>query len=211
MEIMDYLQKLREIKDVAFATVDQNGGPRVRIIDVMLVEQGALYFVTARGKAFYQELLASGQVAICALTQDFKSIRLQGRAERLPDQRYWLDRIFAENPVMQTVYPGESRYILETFCIREGELEAFDLGCAPVVRESARLGGGTPCEQGFAIGVECIGCGACARQCPQQCIETGTPYHIRQRNCLHCGLCAEICAVKAIKPIGKEALCCNRS
>ena len=29
---------------------------------------------------------------------------------------------------MKGVYPGESRYILEPFCIEEGEAEFFDLG-----------------------------------------------------------------------------------
>ena len=32
------LQILREIKDVAFATVDDKGMPQIRIIDIMLVE-----------------------------------------------------------------------------------------------------------------------------------------------------------------------------
>ena len=43
------LEMLREIKDAAFATVDQNGRPQVRIIDVMLAEDRALYFCTSRG------------------------------------------------------------------------------------------------------------------------------------------------------------------
>ena len=37
MELKDCLQILRDIKDVAFATVDDRGMPQVRIIDVMLV------------------------------------------------------------------------------------------------------------------------------------------------------------------------------
>ena len=45
---------------------------------------------------------------------------------------------------------------------------------------------------------DCISCGLCARNCPQQCIEEGTPYMIRQEHCLHCGLCAENCPVQAI-------------
>lgn len=36
MELKDCLQILRDIKDVAFATVDDRGMPQVRIIDVML-------------------------------------------------------------------------------------------------------------------------------------------------------------------------------
>lgn len=47
------LQELRKIKDVAFATVDSEGRPQVRIIDVMLADEETIYFCTARGKAFY--------------------------------------------------------------------------------------------------------------------------------------------------------------
>ena len=43
------LRILREIKDVAFATVDESGKPQIRIIDIMLVDSEKLYFCTARG------------------------------------------------------------------------------------------------------------------------------------------------------------------
>ena len=43
------LQELRKIKDVAFATVDSEGRPQVRIIDVMLADEETIYFCTARG------------------------------------------------------------------------------------------------------------------------------------------------------------------
>ena len=36
METNNYLQILRDVKDVAFATVDANGMPQVRIIDIIL-------------------------------------------------------------------------------------------------------------------------------------------------------------------------------
>ena len=49
------LKFLREIKSVAFATVNR-GEPAVRIADVMLFEEDGLYFLTARGKPYYREL-----------------------------------------------------------------------------------------------------------------------------------------------------------
>ena len=67
MNAQDCLQILRQIKDVVFATVDETGLPQVRIIDVMLVEQGRLYFCTARGKDFFRQLEANGQVAVCGM------------------------------------------------------------------------------------------------------------------------------------------------
>lgn len=202
MTIAQCLQMLREIKDVSFASVDAQGNPQVRIIDVMLIEEETLYFCTARGKDFYRQLLDHPQIALTALTKAYQMIRLSGKAQRLSDQKYWIDRIFANNPAMNDVYPGQSRYILEAFCIAEGELAFFDLGKTPIERETLAWGNASLSLKGYHISDACIGCGKCQTLCPQRCIQTGAPYLIDQRHCLHCGLCAETCPMQAIKKRG---------
>ena len=191
-----WLQELRRLKDVAVATVDGEGRPQVRIIDVMLVEDGKIYLVTARGKDFHRELTASGRAAIVALNEAYQSFRVSGSIERLTDQKYWVDRVFAANPVLGSVYPGDSRYILEAFSLTVEEGEVFDLGTAPITRQAIGR------EKGFVITDSCLGCGLCAANCPQQCIISGAPYHIEQAHCLHCGLCAENCPAEAIRRKG---------
>ena len=198
MNIEKCLEMLREIKGCAFATVDETGSPQVRVIDVMLVEDGALYFCTARGKDFYRQLISDGRVAITGLNRDWQTVRLTGTAHPMHDQREWIDRIFEANPSMNSIYPGESRYILEPFCICEGKLEFFDLGTEPIYRESFALGAGRVTPKGFEITGACIGCGLCAECCPQQCINPGSPFVIAQEHCLHCGLSAENCPAEAI-------------
>ena len=198
MNAQDCLQILRDVKDVAFATVDENGRPQVRIIDVMLVEDGKLYFCTARGKDFFHQLEANGQAAVTGMNSRFQMVRLSGQARRLKAQKTWIDRIFAENPSMNSVYPGESRYILEPFCLDNGRIEFFDLGTEPINRAYFSLGKDAVGEKGFRITDACIGCGRCKRHCPRQCIEKGSPYVICQTHCLHCGLCAEVCPVQAV-------------
>lgn len=204
MEAKECLRALRQIRDVAFATVDRAGRPRNRIIDVMLVEGERLYFVTARGKDFYRELLASGEVSIAAMTPGFQGIRLQGRAERVSEQKYWVDRVFAENPSMNEVYPGDSRYVLEAFVIAAGEIETLDLGKSPVVHARAAFGGAALSGAGYEIGAACVGCGICAAACPQGCIAPGAPYRIDEAHCLRCGLCAERCPAQAVRRREKE-------
>lgn len=203
MNAQDCLQILRQIKDVAFATVDENGLPQVRIIDVMLVEQGRLYFCTARGKDFFRQLETNGQAAVTGMNEKYQMVRLTGRAHRLTGQKQWIDRIFEQNLSMNAVYPGDSRYVLEPFCIDNGQIEFFDLGMEPIHRASFSLADEPVQQKGFMITDACIGCSRCSRQCPQQCIAQGAPCRIRQANCLHCGLCAEVCPARAIKRRGE--------
>lgn len=196
MSVSKYFNMLRAVKDASFATVAADGSPRVRIIDVMLVEEEKLYFLTARGKDFYRELMAVGQVAVTALNQDWETVRVWGRVK--PVGQDLLGRIFEENPSMNDVYPGDSRKILEVFCLYEGEGEYFCLAQSPIVRYPFSFGQSTHTKKGFCITDNCISCGTCVRVCPQHAIDEGAPYAIRQENCLHCGLCYERCPVQAI-------------
>lgn len=84
MTARECLQILREIKDVAFATADENGMPHNRIIDVMLVEDERLYFCTARGKDFYRQLMGTGYTEITGMNREYQMVRLAGRVQRLP-------------------------------------------------------------------------------------------------------------------------------
>lgn len=202
MNIEECLKEFRKIKDVAMATVDRYGNPQVRIIDIMAVEDNCLYFLTARGKNFYQELVTNNKVAITAINEDFVAIRLNGVVEKVSNQKYWLTKIFNNNCSMNDVYPEDSRNILEVFCIRRGELEVFDLSKMPINRYSYDLEGYTICNWGYQISEGCIKCGHCKHRCPQQCIQVDKVYIIEQSHCLHCGLCYEICPVGAIKKVG---------
>lgn len=198
MNISKCLKILRDIKDVAFATVDKNGFPQVRIIDVMIVEDDKLYFCTARGKDFYKQIVSTGRVAITGMNREYQTVRLMGRVKKLGEQKKWIDRIFEENPSMNSVYPGERRRILEAFCVEEEEVEFFDLGKEPIYRESFGMNGNEIKKKGYMITNSCIQCGKCKVSCPQQCIKEGEPFEIEQEHCLHCGLCYEECPVAAI-------------
>ena len=52
----------------------------------------------------------------------------------------------------------------------------------------------------YIITDECLSCGACASQCPVECITEGDgKYEINADECLDCGSCAGTCPVDAIK------------
>lgn len=196
-----YLSILRDIRDVSFATVNEEGKPTVRVIDVMLVDGDVLYFVAARGKAFYRDVVRTRYVAIVGFSRDYKMIRLAGDVEKPKNQQELIDQAFEENPSMNELYPGESRYILDVFSLSQGHGEYFDLSVLPIFRQSFRLGDGTVPPQGFTITERCTGCKRCLEACPQHCISPGSPYRIHTENCLHCGLCLERCPAAAVEAV----------
>ena len=196
MDIQHYFDLLREIRDTSMATVARDGTPRIRIIDTMFTKDHKLYFLTARGKDFYRELMRTGQVAVTGLNERWETVRLQGKVRNIGHE--YLDEIFEKNPSMNSVYPGDSREILEVFCLYEGQGEYFCLADHPIVRKSFCFGNVRLQQKGFIIGSDCIGCGTCVSVCPQGAVVEGSPFQIRQENCLHCGRCFENCPVQAI-------------
>ena len=51
---MDYLKLLvDEIHSTTVATIGSDGHPQTRIIDMMYYDEEGVYFLTAKGKAFY--------------------------------------------------------------------------------------------------------------------------------------------------------------
>lgn len=51
---MDYIETLvEEIHSTIVATIGADGHPQTRIIDMMYYDEKGIYFLTAKGKAFY--------------------------------------------------------------------------------------------------------------------------------------------------------------
>ena len=203
MDAQTCLKKLEYVGVLAFATVDASGAPQIRSISAIHYEPDGMVFFTAKGKDFCRELLADGRVQVLGYTKYKEMIRLSGRALPEPEerQRGWIDTIFAEQPYLSNVYPGDTRYTAGiVFAIRDASVEYFDLGVSPIFRETYALGGGHAEPRGYVIEAEwCVGCGKCLKNCPQRCIRPGVSYEIEQTHCLHCGNCAAVCPVGAVK------------
>lgn len=118
---LHFLQK--EIHSAAFATIGSDGHPQVRIIDIMLCDDCSFYFLTAKGKAFYQQLLEQAYVAVAG-TKEGRAISLWGKVREANPGL--LRDIFAFNPYMQDIYPGDTRKALVVFQMYEAQGEFFD-------------------------------------------------------------------------------------
>ncbi|WP_298364343.1 4Fe-4S binding protein [uncultured Lutibacter sp.] len=203
MDVKAFLDVLvEEIHSVVIATTDENGLPCTRVIDMMMHDDDAVYFLTAKGKAFYKQLMEKPYVSLSGLTtgngtMDKKSISISGAIRNIGSEK--LEEIFEKNPYMATIYPSdESRTALEVFCLYKGQGAYFDLSTKPITRGSFSLGGKTIQNYGYFITEDCTGCGLCVEKCPQNCISVGEPYKINQDNCLHCGNCFSVCPEKAV-------------
>lgn len=205
MDAKTCLQKLQYVGVLAFATADEYGNPQIRNISAIHYEAESMYFFTAKGKEFCKELLNDGRVQVLGYTKYKEMIRLSARAIPVQEseQKKWIDTIFEEQPYLSNVYPNNTRELAGiVFQIKDAEIEYFNLGVNPIFRESYTIGGGHITLKGYQITEACVGCGQCLKNCPQRCIETGTPYIIQQEHCLHCGNCYGVCPAGAVEKRG---------
>lgn len=185
------------------ATVDSEGLPVTCAIDMMDADESGLYFLTAKGKNFYNRLKQKGFIALTAMqgedTMSSVAVSVRGKVKELGSEK--IPYLFEKNPYMKEIYPAESsRQALTVFKIYEGEGEWFDLSKKPIERENFAFGKQNSLQGGYKINAQCIGCGSCLEVCPQQCIDLSKiPAVINSQHCLHCGNCFNACPVQAVE------------
>lgn len=105
---------VEDLHSTTVATIGTDGHPQTRAIDMMLWDENGIYFLTAKGKAFYDQLMQQKYVAISAV-KDKKSISLRGKIKNIGKEK--LDEIFECNPYMKKIYPNDTRNALDVFCL----------------------------------------------------------------------------------------------
>lgn len=170
-EYLDYL--VREIHTTVVATLDDAGLPVTAAIDMMDADEGGVYFLTARGKGFYDRLRKRGFLALTGLKGDYTmhcaALSIRGKVRELGVDL--LPRLFEKNPYMNEIYPdAASRSALTVFVIYEGSGEWFDLSKKPIERASFTFGGADEVQEGYFVTDSCIGCKLCYTKCPQSAL-----------------------------------------
>ena len=106
MQTKEYLEYIVDhIHSTVFATVDSQGRPVTCAIDIMDYDESGLYFLTAKGKNFYDRLKANENVAFTAMkgqdTLSCVAVSVQGKAKEIGADM--LPDLFRKNPYMETV------------------------------------------------------------------------------------------------------------
>ena len=170
MNTKEYLEYVvKEIHTVIVATVDDDGLPVTSAIDMMDADEGGLYFLTAKGKGFYDRLKKREFLAMTATkgddTMNSVAISIRGKVRELGFEK--IPELFEKNQYMYQIYPTEeSMKALTVFQIYEGNGEWFDLSKRPIERDSFSFGAAEKKEEGYFITEDCIGCGSCLNACP---------------------------------------------
>lgn len=110
MEVKEILSILQDdIKVAIIASVDQDGKPHARPINIGVATEKGIFFMTSPKTNFYQQLAHNQNVAITALKQDdylIQVIRIEGRVREIGREK--LTEVLQDNPFVKHVYPNES-------------------------------------------------------------------------------------------------------
>ena len=212
MKTYDFFKFVQEeIHSTVVATVDDEGLPVTCAIDIMDYDENSLYFLTAKGKNFYNRLKSRKYMALTGMkgedTMSCVSISIRGKVRELGTEL--LQRLLEKNPYMNDIYPDkESQRVLTVFQLYEGSGEWFDLSKKPIERMSFTFGDAKVIKGGYYINNKCKGCNLCHSICPQKCIDINAiPAVIKQKNCLKCGNCYEICPSNAVEKRVESVFC----
>lgn len=84
-KILEFLEK--EIHSVIMATIDDNGLPVTCAVDIMDSDESGLYFLTAKGKGFYDRLKKNEYAALTGMkgsdTLSCVAVSVRGKVQEI--------------------------------------------------------------------------------------------------------------------------------
>ena len=82
-----YLNLLvNEFHSATMETIGADGHPVTRIIDLMLWDESGVYFLTAKGKSLYTQLMEQKFIALSA-TAEKRAISLRGKIKNIHSEK----------------------------------------------------------------------------------------------------------------------------
>lgn len=216
-EIYEYAEKIGVL---TFSTI-YNDEVHSRVAHFNGYDEEGIYFRTMFNKPFCRQLLATGKVTVCGITDttiiEHKadgtpvfppsySFRLIGKIKKVSPEI--IKEKAKTNKDMLTAAQDIEKYPAMAegnFVIYKAKVEIFDVDFDKVNRDHKLLrtrgafGGMRFNEAGVRITDDCVECGICKKICSFDAITEGKPYKVESSRCDDCGSCLLECPVKAIK------------
>lgn len=125
---------LKQHKDLAFATVGNDGRPKIRVFQVMKTDENThtLYFATGPGKEVYKQLQQNPSVELLCMSGGI-SVRIAGDAIFDVSDTTALE-IYSTNPVLPRLYEDYRKLVY--FRVPIVSLDYYDLNVDPPVLEN---------------------------------------------------------------------------
>ena len=125
---------VNQIHTTVVATVDDDGLPVTSVIDMMDYDETGLYFLTNKGKSFYERLQKRCYLSLSATdgkpTMECTAVTLAGKVREVDSNK--LVDLLDKNPYMYELYPTEERrQTLRAFQIYDGSGYLYELGTKP--------------------------------------------------------------------------------
>lgn len=123
MEFKDMMSILQDdIKVVVFSSVDSQGNPHARYINVGVANESGIFFMTSKQTKFYHQLKANPKVAIAGKSEEgylIQVMRIEGEVRELGHEQ--LEEVLEGNEYVKYVYPTkEEQNAVQVFQVYKG-------------------------------------------------------------------------------------------
>lgn len=216
-EIYEYADKIGVL---TFSTIHE-GEIHSRVAHFNGYDDEGIYFRTMVNKPYCKQLLKTGKVTVCGITDTSiegheedgtpvfppsYSFRLIGEVKPV-DKEVIIEKA-KTNKMLLTAAQDIEKYPAMAdgnFVMYKAKGEIFDVDFDKVNRDHKLLrtrfefGGAKYNEAGPRITDKCIECGMCYEACTFDAIKEGSPYSVDSTKCDDCGSCINVCPVEAIE------------
>lgn len=182
--------------NMTISTIDSEGNPNSRIVNVFHRDEEDLYFITFEEKPFFQELKRNNTISMNVMNDESVQVRVKANIHVLDCE---------EEKEFKTKYPDRVGRLVNPnvrlIKLKDGVGEIFDLSgdLSFLQRTRFSFGNRKVNQSGYIINENCNTCGSCIEACPFDSISKGKDiYIVNQHRCNECGICIKVCPVDAI-------------
>jgi len=220
MTIKEIYEHAEKIGVLVFSTI-HNNEVHSRVAHFNGFDEEGIYFRTMINKPYCRQLLDTGKVTVCGITDtsitDHEedgtpifppsySFRLIGEVKQVAPEV--IIEKAKTNEALKTAAQDIVKYAAMAegnFVIHKARVEIFDVDFDKINRDHKLLrtrsafGGMKYNEAGPRVTERCIECGKCKKICSFDAIIEGNPYKVDSSRCDDCGSCIIECPVNAIE------------